>query len=188
MPRAHLFVFQELYEAVVRDGFGPLLRGEPCPPLAVWAPFHDELCKDVRRVWQKFPDRSVVVSFAAYPVLVRSYIRSLLADLPLQFVVLNDTNGGSVQRKFDQVAAAAAEAGQSLQQFLEKFGGEYTAMAVASDEDCKRRLLEIMASTQNGFEPAVEGEFGVQVDRTVTAADVLERVCDRFGIVKLNRI
>jgi hypothetical protein len=173
----------ELYEAVARDGFGPLLRGEPCPPLPVWAPFHDLLCKDVRRVWHKFPERSLVVSFSTYPVLVREYVRSQLSDLPVEFVVLNDAFGGAVQRKFDQVAVAAAKSGQSLKQFLEKFGGEWAAMAGASDEEVKRSLIKTMSTTQNGFEPAAEGEFGIEVGPAMTAADVLERVCNKFGII-----
>ncbi len=166
---------------MARDGFGPLLRGEPCPPLAVWALFHDVLCKDVKRVWCAEPGRSLVVSFSVYPALVRSYIRSQLADLPLEFVVLNDTYGGAVQRKFDQVAAAAADAGQTVQQFLEKFGGEW-AMGNLSDEECKRRLIAVMSSTQSGFEPAVQGEFGIDVVPGMTADNVYSLVCERFGI------
>ena len=169
------------YGKMVEEGFGPLLRGEPCPPLAVWAPFHDLLCADVLRVWDAHPDRSLAVSFAVYPRQVRDYVMSKLprgATPPATvMLVLNDAAGSAVQRKFRQVETAAAAAGQSVKEFLTKFGPEWSSTPDASDEQVRVRLRAKMVETQTGFTLAGPGELGIDVIDGMSAQEVLECAC-----------
>lgn len=171
------------YAECVANGFGPLLKGEPCPPLEVWKPFHDLLCNDIERVWNdvKYRDKNLVVSFAVYPRMLRRYLQQRFPNVII--IALNDTCGRSVDRKFAQVQQAAAAANQSIKEFLQKFGPEWSDQTL-SDEVVAKNLRAKMQETQTGYEPAnaEEGEFGIDVGPKTGAEDVFREACKILGL------
>lgn len=171
---------KQTYAKVVEQGFGPLLRGEPCPPLQVWKPFLDLLCHDVLRVWNSYPLSSLVVTFSVYPKFLRDYIRRFFSPTQMSVVVLNDVASAAVERKMAQVMKAAE--GQKIQDFLGKFGGDWAKAHEMTDEECVQLMKKKMMETENGFEKAGDDEIGIDVTNDTKSDDVLQIVKQKLNI------
>jgi hypothetical protein len=112
----------KVYLEMGEKGFNAVFRGER-PPLQVWIPFHDLMCADVLRRWEENPGASIIVTQAVYPRELRAYISSKIPFL--EWVVMDDVAQGSVNRKLQQIKDAAAAEGQSMAQYLSKFGDQW---------------------------------------------------------------
>jgi len=153
--------------------FGLLFQGER-PPLEAWFPFIEMLVRDVRQRFEVSPT-SLVVTWSAYPYALREYIRKQLAHCDV--VVLNDIGQAAARRKYLQTLDKAKAQGKTLEEFLSQFG-------VKGEDATEAVLMSRLSSIQRGFESAHDDEFGVDVDPSFTADDVLRRVVEKFGLHK----
>ena len=167
----------KLYDTMAANAFGALFRGEDVP-LSAWTPYYDVLCADVRRAWDEDPERrSLIVTMSTYPRALRAHIVATQLPAGARLVVLIDVAGGAASRKVAQAKAAAAAAGVGLREFLVKFSDSWR-----DEADPEARLARSIASTQAGFEPAGDGEIGVDVAAGMSEEDVLRTVCERLGL------
>ncbi len=164
------------YDDVVEKGFLAVFRGEDVP-LEVWTPYYDLLGDAVGRAFAA-SETSVVVSMAVYPRALRTH---MCAKLPsVEFVVLNEVGNCGPARKVLQAKSGAAAAGQSLRDFLVSF--DPVTFANVGEDAIEEALLARCTEVTRGFEPAGEGELGVDVTRESTPDMVFAQVCRLLGI------
>eukprot|EP01084_Bolivina_argentea_P078856 143094_1 len=103
-----------------KNGYDALWRDEK-PPLSVWTPYYKLLAEEIKKVQSIYNDKNIIITQAAYPFIVRQYLRDILGN-QLIFIIINVSTDILIKRVMDRMTKEGAEIGQTLEERVKSFG------------------------------------------------------------------